>query len=376
MKSATIIVGGKRSVWHILLMLLLCVIVTLTVSCNRQPEPIRIGAIISLTGSGGYLSDLRDAMLMAVEEINGNGGMNGHPIELFIEDSKSDPEEGKKAMAQLEAQHHPVLYLSTLSPVSMALAPMAERMEVPLIGLVTSAQDFTTDKKWVFRYYPMASDEVTPVISILDKQGSKRLGIFYQSGPYGQSVTQLLSAACKAQAGWSVTEQHFTEDDFNIQDKIAKLGEVDGLYVVGQVNFISKVIKQVRQAGFNRQIITSSGGAWPGFLTMAEFEGIRLAAPLLYNKNYPYAQNLRDKYTARFNRPLDHQSAVGYDILFLLRGLLQNVPVSRANIKKVLEQGYHFPSAMGDILVPRGSHEINFHLYPARIKNGAIIFGD
>ncbi|MDP3695084.1 MAG: ABC transporter substrate-binding protein [Desulfocapsaceae bacterium] len=374
MNYATLIIGGKRSAWHILFMF--CVIVTLTVSCTRQPEPIRIGAIISLTGSGGYLSELRDAMVMAVEEINGNGGINGHLIELFIEDSKTDPEEGKKVMERLEAQHHPALYFSTLSPVSMALAPLAERMEVPLIGLVTSTQDFTTDKKWVFRYYPRASDEVSPVISILDKQGIKYLGIFYESGPYGQSVTQLLSAACTAQAGRSVTEQHFTEDDFNIQDKIAKLGEVDGLYVVGQVNFISKVVKQVRQAGFNRQIITSSGGAWPVFLTMAESEGICLAAPLLYNKSYPYAQELRDKYSARFNRPLNHQSAVGYDILFLLRGLLQNVPVSRANIKMVLEQGYHFPSVMGDILVPRGSHEINFHLYPARIKNGVIIFGD
>jgi ABC-type branched-subunit amino acid transport system substrate-binding protein len=47
-------------------------------------------------------------------------------MELIIEDSKSNKEEGKKAFNRIEASHHPVLCVSTTSSVSMALAPLAE----------------------------------------------------------------------------------------------------------------------------------------------------------------------------------------------------------------------------------------------------------
>lgn len=373
MKMVSPKASGKSYGWHSLI--LLSVFVVSLFSCTRQPEPIKVGAIISLTGSGGYLTELRDALLLAVEEINGDGGINGHPIELFVEDSKSDAEEGMKAMERLEAQHHPAFYLSTLSAVSMAVSPMAERLEVPLIGLVTSSLDFTKNKHWSFRYYALSNEEIPPVLAISAKLGVKRLGILYQDEPYGQSVFQLLSAAVGAKEGIDSVGQPFAKNDFNIADKITKLGEVDGLYVVGYVSFIGEVIKQARQAGFNRKIITASGGSAPSVRAMAEAEGVYVASPLLYNENFPYAKKLSDKYVARFGKPLSHQTVVGYDILFLLRSLLQEKPVSRENIKKVLEQGYHFPSAMGDILVPPGSHEINYSLYPAQIKNGAVIFG-
>jgi len=369
----TIVWRRKRLAWLLLCLLLGAVV--LAVACTKpSPAPIKIGAIISLTGPGAYLTELRDALLMAAEEINGDGGINGHPIELYIEDSKTDPEEAKKAMARLEAEHHPVLYISTLSAISMALAPQAENMQVPLIGLVTSAQEFTEGKKWVFRYYATASGEVAPAISILQKLGVKKLGVLYQNESFGQSVFKLVSAAFEAEGG-RVVGQHFDKQDFNVADKVVALGAVDAIYVVGYVSFTGKVVQQVRLAGFRREIIAASGGAAPSVRAVSETEGVYLSAPLLYNENYLYAKKLSDKYVEKFHRPLSHQSAVGYDVLYLLRGLLQDEPVSRVNLKKVLEQGYHFPSAMGDIIVAPGSHEINYPLYPALIKDGAVNFG-
>ena len=85
-----------------------------------KKEPIKIGAILSLSGPGeSYGKDVREGMVLAVDEINSWGGINGRYIELIIEDSKTNPQEGKKAFNKIEADHHPLLYVSNLSSVSV-----------------------------------------------------------------------------------------------------------------------------------------------------------------------------------------------------------------------------------------------------------------
>jgi ABC-type branched-subunit amino acid transport system substrate-binding protein len=87
---------------------------------SKKEETIKIGAVLTLTGPAGDIGiDVRDGMLLAVDEINAWGGINGRYIELIIEDSKTNPQEGKKAFNKIEADHHPLLYVSNLSSVSV-----------------------------------------------------------------------------------------------------------------------------------------------------------------------------------------------------------------------------------------------------------------
>lgn len=82
-------------------------------------------------------------MILAVDEINSWGGVNRREMELIIEDSETNPEEGKKAFHKLETAHHPVLYVSTTSSVSMALGPLAEKNKIILVGLETTTPELT-----------------------------------------------------------------------------------------------------------------------------------------------------------------------------------------------------------------------------------------
>lgn len=56
-------------------------------------EPIKIGAVVSITGAGAGLGNPeRNGMLLAEKEINAKGGINGRPIKLIIEDDTSNPD--------------------------------------------------------------------------------------------------------------------------------------------------------------------------------------------------------------------------------------------------------------------------------------------
>lgn len=63
-------------------------------------EPVRIGLVTSLSGSGGYLGqDIRDGFELAIS-MNG-GKLGGFPIELIVEDDAAKPGLGKQIVDRL-----------------------------------------------------------------------------------------------------------------------------------------------------------------------------------------------------------------------------------------------------------------------------------
>ena len=60
-----------------------------------QGEPYRIGIILPMTGStADYGTDFNRGALLAEEEINAAGGINGRPIKLVHGDSKNSAKDG------------------------------------------------------------------------------------------------------------------------------------------------------------------------------------------------------------------------------------------------------------------------------------------
>ena len=65
------------------------------VSMASAADPIKIGAILPLTGSGASFGVwMKGGTEMAVEEINAAGGIAGHKVEAIFEDHAADASKG------------------------------------------------------------------------------------------------------------------------------------------------------------------------------------------------------------------------------------------------------------------------------------------
>ncbi len=75
-----------------------CFVLFFFLSCNQQQAPIKIGLAINLSGRGGEAGEyIRDGALLAIEEINSSGGVNGRLLELLIRDDQNSDEGIKNA---------------------------------------------------------------------------------------------------------------------------------------------------------------------------------------------------------------------------------------------------------------------------------------
>jgi len=105
---------------------------------------------------------------------------------------------------------------------------------------------------------------------------------------------------------------------------------------------------------------------------MAEADGVYVAIPLVYNEDFLFSRQFKDKYKARFGKPFSHQAANGYDCIKMIAGLLEGNQVSRRNLQFLLARGFLYSGVQGDYELKAGSQEIIMPLYPARIDHGQL----
>jgi ABC-type branched-subunit amino acid transport system substrate-binding protein len=338
----------------------------------EKKESIKIGAVLPISGPGEFIgTEVMDGLLLAADEINTWGGINGRKIEFIIEDSKTNSQEGKKAFNRIEATCHPVLYVSMTSSGSMALAALAEQNKVVLIGLVATIPKLTKEKEWVFRYYTTAIIEVKPILPILQELKVKKLGILYLNDDYGASVFKLLKKEFEATGG-IVRSKAFDPKEFDYKEQIAKLKDMEAIYSVGFDNHLKNVFKQLIEENFRGFLLGGHGATSSIVTSIPEANGVYVAAPAIYNPNFLFAKELKEKYEAKYNKPLNHLSANGYDFVKFLAGLLEDKEISRENVKILMEEGFIYSGVFGSIDVKPGDHDITFPLYPARIVDGKI----
>ena len=99
--------------------------------------------------------------------------------------------------------------------------------------------------------------------------------------------------------------------------------------------------------------------------------GVYVAAPLVYKKDFLFAQEIKNKYESKYNKPFNHYAGQGYNFIKIIEGLLEKEgEVSRETIKQVFDRGFTYHGVFGTLDVKPGDHEMGFEEVSAQIVDG------
>jgi urea transport system substrate-binding protein len=121
----------NKKLGFIALCILTLVIVVTSCSRSTQESPIRIGVLFSSTGTMAVSEmPLVNAVTMAVDEINAEGGLLGRRVEMVIADGRSDPAVFAREAERLITQEKvSALFACWTSACRRAVKPVVERYD-------------------------------------------------------------------------------------------------------------------------------------------------------------------------------------------------------------------------------------------------------
>ena len=114
-------------------------------ACTTTQDTTKIGAVLSLSGpAAAFGQTTANALELAAEEINANGGINGKHIELIIEDDATDGKKSAAAFTKLvTVDNVDAVIGGTFDFNYNAIAPLAEQYETVLITTQKSSHTRT-----------------------------------------------------------------------------------------------------------------------------------------------------------------------------------------------------------------------------------------
>jgi branched-chain amino acid transport system substrate-binding protein len=181
----------------------------------QSKEPIPIGTLCPLTGAGGaYGPDMQKAIVSVAERINNGGGIHGRPIQLFHEDSQTNPEAAVRAARKLIDVNKVVALMSTFaSAVTLAVKPLAVESKVFYISV--SGADAVTEGNhggYIARTQPNTKLQGQVYGKwVVSRKEWKRVALMTLQTPFAVPFGDNFTAAVKS-AGLTITDSLIYED--------------------------------------------------------------------------------------------------------------------------------------------------------------------
>ena len=173
---------------------------------------IKIGELNSYKSQPAFLEPYKRGMDLALEEINGKGGVLGKKLELIVRDDGANPGEAVRVAEELVTREGVVMLTGTfLSNIGLAVANFAGQKKVfflasePLTDKITWADG----NKYTYRLRASTYMQTAMLMPAATAANAKKWAIVYPNYEYGQSAAASFKEMLKkAQPGVEfVTEQ-------------------------------------------------------------------------------------------------------------------------------------------------------------------------
>lgn len=190
-------------------------------------EPYRIGAVLSVTGAASFLGEPeKNTVLMLKDEINAAGGINGHPLEVVIEDSKSDETQAVLAAKKLLEKDHVIAIIGpSTTGESMALVPIMNGAKTPLISCAAGAgiTQPVNERYWIFKTPQYDTSAVEAIYSYMKKHGIAKVGIISIATGFGDAGRKALTEMAPKYGITIVADERYGPKDSDMTTQLTKI---------------------------------------------------------------------------------------------------------------------------------------------------------
>lgn len=217
-------------------------------------DTLKVGLILALTGDVAVFGEpMRNAVQLAVEEVNAKGGVNGKRIQMIYEDGMCDGKQAAVAAQKLVHIDKVGFIIGGLcSAETLSIAPITEEKKVVLLSPSSTAPKVKDAGDFVYRDVPSDNGQAIVGAEYLAEQGHKKVAVLHRNDEWGVGLQGAFVAAAE-KAGLEVVAVETAEPGAtDVKTQILKIQSAgpDAIYMPLFPGDLVIAIKQMSELGF------------------------------------------------------------------------------------------------------------------------------
>ena len=272
--------GGPRGAgvksWLLVAVLLVALMASLASGCGGGGEDsVVIGAIVSATGANSSLGEPeRNVLEMMEMQINAAGGVLGKPLQLVIEDDKSDAKEAVTAANRLIDQEKVVAIIAASgSSPTLAVKDITAKKGLPQLAMV-AGNNVTDDPpmEWIWRTAQKSAQAAARAMAYVSKTLKlTKIAVLHDENAFGTDGKVTIEKLAPDYGLEIVATESYKSDDTDFTAQLTKIKGAgpEVLIVWGTTQGSALVAKNAKQLGLDIPYVGSHGIASAKFIELA-----------------------------------------------------------------------------------------------------------
>lgn len=292
----------------VLLVLALLLLTAVFQPALGQLAPIKIGAILPLTGPVGVSGQaMQKGYTLALQEINRNPPL-GRRVEIVVEDDRGDPPTAAAAFLKLVNRDRVDVLVGGLQSAT-SIAVGAQVLQHPILMAWTGAafpgfEQMLKDADWFFHYHPWQYNNADSTWGFLKAAGVRTATLVVEDGPFGSSAVDEAGAFARRHGITIVSSETFKTGSPDLTPMLTKVkvANADAMVFVGFDQDLVPLATQSRQVGYSPKLILAAPPSWPiGFEKLAAGNYFAGMALWTAENGHPASRRYVQRYREQFN---------------------------------------------------------------------------
>ena len=345
-----------------------------------QESPVTVAAVLSTTGiAAPHNRPLIPLIELAVNEINSQGGLLGHPLKLMLIDNHSSPLGSTKAAQKAMDSNAIAVIGAHWSSHSLAMAPLLQQAGIPMISLSTNP-DITLTGNYIFsvNFNDIFQGQMVAKFARETLQAANAVVLKNLNEAYCITLAKYFSKEFKQMGGKILLESGYKGDTVDFQDIISRIKTVqpDVVFIPGYSRDSGFFIRQTVSQGLYS--IFLGADAWDDIHRYAgdALEGSYCTAVWHPRQNTPPSNHLKERYQHQYHSDEINFSAVPWhDAFMLLRDAVNRAQsLDKNKIREALAATRGFQGASGTITFNANGDPIEKEIVILKYKNGKPVY--
>jgi branched-chain amino acid transport system substrate-binding protein len=333
---------------------------------------IKVGSVLSVTGPASFLGDPEKKTLQIyVDDINAHGGVNGQKLQLIIYDDGGDANSARTFATRLvEEDKIAAMVGGTTTGSTLAMIPVFEDAQIPLVSFAGAIQIIEPVRKWVFKTPHTDKMACEKIFADLKRRSLTTIAMISGTDAFGKSMRDQCVAVAPMLGISIAHEETYGPRDSDMTPQLANIRNQSRVQAVVNPGFgqgPAIVTRNFRQLGITLPLYQSHGVASKQFIDLAgpAAEGVRLPAAALLvaeklpdnDPQKPVVVSYSRTYQQKTGEPVSTFGGHAYDGLMILVQAMQRAKsADAAKVRDEIERTKGYVGTGGIVTMSATDH--------------------